>query len=54
MLYEIAKALRYPRLRVLHHLSEERIYEYVGFLREAAEVVALNPLFTAPVRDVGR
>ena len=52
MLYELAKVLRYPRMRALHRLSDDRLYEYVGFLREAAETVTLNPLFTAPVRDV--
>jgi predicted nucleic acid-binding protein len=36
----------------LHGLSERRIYEYVGFLREAAEIVALNPLLVTPIRDV--
>jgi putative PIN family toxin of toxin-antitoxin system len=51
MLYELAKVLRYPRMLALHGLSEERVYDYVGFLRQAAEIVTLNPLFTAPVRD---
>jgi hypothetical protein len=35
-----------------HGLSETRIYEYVGFLREAAEIVILNPLLVTPIRDV--
>jgi predicted nucleic acid-binding protein len=35
-----------------HGLSEQRIYEYVGFLREAAEIVILNPLLVTPIRDV--
>jgi len=35
----------------LHGLSEARVYDYIGFLREAAEIVVLNPLFTAPIRD---
>jgi putative PIN family toxin of toxin-antitoxin system len=52
MLYELAKVLRYPRMLALHGLPEERIYQYIGFLREVAEIVALNPLFTAPIRDV--
>jgi putative PIN family toxin of toxin-antitoxin system len=52
MLYELAKVLRYPRMLALHGLSERRIYEYVGFLREAAEIVALNPLLVTPIRDV--
>ena len=37
MLYELARVLRYPRMLALHGLSEKRIYDYVGFLREAAE-----------------
>src|SRR5206468_2849697 len=32
--------------------SEERIYAYIGFLREAAEMVTPNPLLIAPIRDV--
>jgi predicted nucleic acid-binding protein len=35
-----------------HGLSEKRIYEYVGFLREAAEIVIPNPLLITPIRDV--
>jgi predicted nucleic acid-binding protein len=36
----------------LHGLSEKRIYDYVGFLREAAEIVVPNPLMFTPIRDV--
>ena len=42
MLYELARVLRYPRMLALHGLSEKRIYDYVGFLREAAEIVVPN------------
>lgn len=52
MLHEIAKVLRYPRLRKLYGFSEERTYDFIGFLREVAEIVPLSPLFTAPIRDV--
>jgi putative PIN family toxin of toxin-antitoxin system len=52
LLYELAKVLRYPRLMALHGLSEKRIYDYIGFLREVAELVVLNPLLVAPIRDV--
>ena len=52
MLYELAKVLRYPRMLAHHGLSEKRIYEYVGFLREAAEIVIPNPLLITPIRDV--
>jgi len=51
MLYELANVLRYPRLQALHGLSEKRIYDYIQFLREAAKIVALDPLFVAAVRD---
>jgi putative PIN family toxin of toxin-antitoxin system len=52
MLYELAKVLRYPRMLALHSLSEGRIYDYIGFLREAAEIVHPNPLLITPIRDV--
>lgn len=52
MLYELAKVLRYPHMLELHGLSEPRIYDYIGFLREAAELVAPNPLLVTPIRDV--
>lgn len=52
MLYELARVLRYPRMLAHHGLSETRIYEYVGLLREAAEIVVLNPLLVTPIRDV--
>jgi putative PIN family toxin of toxin-antitoxin system len=52
MLYELAKVLRYPRMLALHGLSENRIYDYVGFLGEAAEIVTLNPLLITPIRDI--
>ena len=52
ILYELAKVLRYPRMLAYHGLSEKRIYDYVGFLREAAEIVAPNPFLVTPIRDV--
>ena len=52
MLYELAKVLRYPRMLALHGLSEGRIYDYIGFLREATEIVPPNPLLITPIRDV--
>ena len=51
ILYEVAKVLRYPRLMTVHGENEEAIYNYTGWLRDAAEVVALNPLQLAPIRD---
>jgi len=52
MLYELARVLRYPRMQEFYGLTEDLVYDYVAFLRRSAEVVALNPLLTAPIRDV--
>ena len=52
MLYELAKVLRYPRMLALHGLSDKRIYDYIGFLREAGEIVVPNPVLVTPIRDV--
>lgn len=52
MLYELAKVLRYPRMLAIHGLSESRIFDYIGFLREAMEIVRTNPLLITPIRDV--
>jgi putative PIN family toxin of toxin-antitoxin system len=52
MLHELAKVLRYPRLMAIHGLPEIQIYNFVEFLRESADIIPLNPIFTAPMRDV--
>jgi predicted nucleic acid-binding protein len=52
MLYELASVLGYPRMRALYGLSEQRIYDYIGLLREAAEMVILSPFAVMPIRDV--
>jgi putative PIN family toxin of toxin-antitoxin system len=52
MLNELARVLRYPRLQRFYGLTETLVYDYVSFLRRSAEVVTLNPLLTAPIRDV--
>jgi len=36
----------------IHGLPETQIYNFVEFLREAAEIIPLIPVFTAPIRDV--
>jgi predicted nucleic acid-binding protein len=46
MISEVARVLRYPRLAA-HGKSEEAIYNFTGWLRDAAEIVALNPLAVA-------
>jgi predicted nucleic acid-binding protein len=47
MISEVARVLRYPRLAAAHGQSEEAIYNFTGWLRDAAEIVALNPLAVA-------
>jgi len=44
--------LRYPRLQEFFGLTDDLVYDYVAFLRRATEIVTLNPLLTAPLRDV--
>ena len=52
MLHELARVLRYPRLQTFYGLSESLVYDYIAFLRRSAEIVALNPVVTTPIRDV--
>ena len=52
MLHELARVLRYPRLQAFYDLSESLVYDYIDFLRSSSEIVALNPLVIAPIRDV--
>jgi len=52
MLYELARVLRFRRLQEFFGFTEDLVYDYVAFLRRAAEIVILNPLLTAPIRDV--
>lgn len=52
MLHELAKVLRYPRLQAFYDLTENLAFDYVNFLRRASEIVDLNPLVAAPIRDV--
>jgi putative PIN family toxin of toxin-antitoxin system len=51
MLSEVARVLRYPRLMAVHGESEETVYNFTGWLRDAAEMVALDPFTCAPIRD---
>ena len=51
MLFELAKVLRYPRLQAIYNLSEELVFEYSQFLRKFSEIVILDPLVAAPIRD---
>ena len=52
MLHELARVLRHPRLRAFYDLSETLVYEYISYLRSSSEIVELNPLVMAPIRDV--
>ena len=52
MLHELAKVLRYPRLQRFYALPENLVFDYVNFLRRFSEIVTLNPLVIAPIRDV--
>lgn len=52
MLYELARVLRYPRLQAFYDLPEDLVFDYINFLRSSSEIVPLNPLVTAPIRDV--
>ena len=51
MLHELARVLRYPRLRAFFDMSETQVFNYVGFLRESSEIITLDPLVFAPIRD---
>lgn len=51
ILAEAARVLRYPRLMAVHGENEEAIYNFTSWLREAAEIVPLNALARAPIRD---
>lgn len=52
ILNQVARVLRYPRLQEFYGLSEEQIYNFIGLLREVAEIVVLSPLLVLPSRDV--
>lgn len=52
MLRELARVLRYPRLREFYGLTEDLVFDYVTFLRQSSEIVTLDPLVSAPIRDV--
>jgi putative PIN family toxin of toxin-antitoxin system len=52
MLYELARVLRNPRLQAFYGLSEARVYDFIGFLREVAEIVPLNIVLNMPIRDI--
>ena len=52
ILHELSKVLRYPRLIAFYGLSEELVYDYIGYLRQSAEIVPVDQLLLTPTRDV--
>lgn len=52
MLSELAKVLRYPRLLKFFGLTEDLVFDYIESLRQASEMVILDPVVNAPIRDV--
>jgi len=51
ILFETARVLRYPRLMAVHGEGEEQIYRFTSWLSDAAEIITLNRLQFAPIRD---
>lgn len=49
---KLVRAEEHPRLQTFYGLPEDVVFNYVNFLRQSAEIVPLNPLVTAPIRDV--
>src|SRR5439155_18569633 len=41
-----------PRLHAFYYLPENLICDYVNFLRRSSEIITLDPLVMAPIRDV--
>jgi len=48
---ETIEVLRYPRLQKRFALTEEELYDYAQFLRQASQTVILSQPFLAPLRD---
>ena len=52
MLIELARVLRYPNLQAKFNFTETYIYDYIQFLRQAAELVVPDMALAVPIRDV--
>jgi putative PIN family toxin of toxin-antitoxin system len=48
---ETIRVLRYPRLQKLHALTDDQLYDYAQFLKEASDIVTVGPPCHAPLRD---
>ncbi len=33
-------------------MTEQMVFDYISFLRQSSEIVGLNPLVLAPIRDI--
>jgi putative PIN family toxin of toxin-antitoxin system len=52
MIAETVKVLRYPRFQDLYGLTEADLLEYTQYLQSAADIVVLDPQYSAPaLRD---
>lgn len=51
MLAELTRVLRYSRLQAEHCEDEEAVYDFAGLIRHTGELVPLNILTVAPIRD---
>lgn len=51
ILAETSRVLRYPRMMARHAQAEDRVYEYVMFLRAQAMMVQPDVMLLAPIRD---
>ena len=49
MIAAAAKVLRYPRFKDLDSLTEADLLEYTQYLQNAADIVVLDPQYSAPV-----
>jgi len=51
LLVELARVLRYPHLQARFNLTEADVYDYIQFLRQAAELVVPDTSLAVPIRD---
>ena len=51
ILAETSRVLRYPRMQTRHGMPDNRIYDYVMFLKSVATMVGTDPLMIVPIRD---
>lgn len=51
ILREVADVLRNSRLASLHGLSEDLVYSFIASITMVADVVQLDPISRAPIRD---